>query len=637
MIPLNMLEKIWYEVVEGGPDKATLPADDGDGGSVVMKASVAEQVGEEDPMVAAETSKEATAGAYTMMELSEDGDSSPTRATEHKPIQQPDAFRIRKEGTDEEKERQNTLVTTSDASDVAIHVVINSDKPVGEVVKEGKGAMSGEEQKLESTSIDSVEDAATATKSYVTTLPHSVLTSETKGIPRFSSISTFGSNTNRHQIFTKKINDVMGNICIVFPAAFKLLGGSARDTCITSASTTGGEPTPPPQESQPLHLAFITLLPSYLSSVSGEDLLFILDAIMSKGSIATGHASFDPKDDGTATSWMNRVRALASAYTSSSWSQSSAVSCLPTTTSPSTALSIPLYMLVLVSFHLSLLNSFRDHARISLRRDDLSALSSVIAVTAKGEAVTYFFELDDGRDASSSRLQTLLSLLKDLQRGSDSPAMEKVLSILESRFPERVPNAGIDDTGDVKLGLEDYLIQPFSVFLRKFSLDATWNHEVVRDLLQSINKGLNEALSTDELSLALIDVTSCTPSAQASIQTEAIDEENRQFGNEIVPEMKIETSNAAEGEGKTTHFKTRMEAQSSKKSKKKKKKKVRSCLALSFTTVFFAFHHADLSRCLDMTEEEEQRLHFYCGRFHRQDSRNNHQRRQYNHTCRYSC
>jgi hypothetical protein len=558
-IPLNVLENIWHEVV--GQEKSINVVDKG-GKSVITVA--ADIQGEEEGPMAARDIQTTSSLIYTS-ELPETYDHDLSRAD--KDIKQSDAFRIRNQLSEEEKDEQNFPIVTSGTLDTATSIAINSDEPDGKVDQAGNGIMPVEEQKLESTPTSSITGTAIASAATTSdsTESHIRPTSMTEDRPEVSSMYPSTSKQNNKKDLSKFINDVMGNVCTIFPAVVNLSERAARDSNTNTTYTNTGEPTPPLHQSHILHHPFITFHPSYLNCISGEDLLLAFDQLMVAGSVTTDRP-FLHSDCGASSSWMDHVFALMTSGQDElalTLSSSFETVLLPAAR-PSASISIPLYILVLARIQMSVVNSYQNYNKLSesvIEREVLSAMIPEGRAAASEVGVS-------GGPVDAAKLHNLLSMLKVLNSES--------LSYPASEFPEVLPSVGMNSSSYVNRSLEDYLMLPFPAFFQRISSNLADKGGDVWNLVQSLNMDFNVALNTDEVSVELNDIALLSKSDKGSSATVVPAEDGIESGIQTTVEIEIEGANTSTKEENTSPSAVGTEVQISKKSKKKKKKKVRS-------------------------------------------------------------
>ncbi len=233
---------------------------------------------------------------------------------------------------------------------------------------------------------------------------------------------------------SRRIIEVMDNTRCIFPAASK----------ITSTATNG-------DHSISKH-PFITINPSYLESVTGDELLVAFDEIMAMSytdSSSDEPCSFILPEEATSASWIDLVRSYASTDTSS----------------PSQ--SIPLYILILCRFQYSLAKAYSE--RTPARGSDSEQLSTPVKSTAQW-------------------LSALTGRIRELEK-SKSPEIQKVLADLASRFPR----TGELDESENGRNLEDYLLLPFSVVVERLAKNSEQDSRV-NQALKRIDLGLETSM-----------------------------------------------------------------------------------------------------------------------------------------------
>ena len=240
-----------------------------------------------------------------------------------------------------------------------------------------------------------------------------------------------------------RIAEVMNNTIAVFPSAFKF--ANTNPTSHTAAPAPTVEVSPGTTSHTSTHTPFITLHPTYITSISGDELLLSMHEVMA--SVQSTNNSKQPFISSTAgdtsMSFMERVRKFATRLSAA-------------TEAPSASLtSIPIYMLVLLRFELSLAESYasRDGA-IDREKDSSMNDSSQI-------------------DATFDDFKGLMSRITGSNGTADTAEVQTALANLESELPGCVSEKS----------LAKLLLPPFTHVTKR--LCSSDKHHV--SLLQSID------------------------------------------------------------------------------------------------------------------------------------------------------
>lgn len=252
---------------------------------------------------------------------------------------------------------------------------------------------------------------------------------------------------------TVKVAEIMNNVCSIFPAAFDLLSSTTSKNTITSGATTTS--TSPNITSI---VPFITLHPTYITTHKGEGLLSAFDSIMTAAftnQITQQGAdlySFIPRDPSSALPMMNALKQFSQLATGA---DDQAVDANP--------VSIPLYMLLLLRFRSSLMESFQlKHQESSRERENFPQPDLVSPFGDRGKVSSWFKLLDQQvpsnkvltkldstfpqlgkrKDTNNSLLRLLLPLLLVTDRllpGTDPQSQMGILSSINSDITSFLP------------------------------------------------------------------------------------------------------------------------------------------------------------------------------------------------------
>lgn len=226
---------------------------------------------------------------------------------------------------------------------------------------------------------------------------------------------------------------IMDNTCCIFPSATKI------------AATTGGNTS---ERKQLIKQPFITIHPSYLDSISGEDLFLALDEILAMTYVDDSNLHSFILPESTSDSWMKLIQSYATDDITPS-SSTKSVEKGDDRGIPTTLLSVPLFMLVVSHFQLSLLKSYSAH--LSSQVTSPSSKNICIDDTTKNG--------DDGviRDGQHNGEQPCwLSIFMDRIREL------KVVENLRLNFPKGVRTGKSSKNAHI-YDLEEYLLVPLTV------------------------------------------------------------------------------------------------------------------------------------------------------------------------------
>eukprot|EP00751_Fragilariopsis_kerguelensis_P007318 CAMPEP_0170802994 /NCGR_PEP_ID=MMETSP0733-20121128/29704_1 /TAXON_ID=186038 /ORGANISM="Fragilariopsis kerguelensis, Strain L26-C5" /LENGTH=1914 /DNA_ID=CAMNT_0011156487 /DNA_START=257 /DNA_END=6001 /DNA_ORIENTATION=+ len=355
---------------------------------------------------------------------------------------------------------------------------------------------------------------------------------------------------------------IMNNTCCIFPSATKI-----------ATTTIGGYTSHDREQKQQ---PFITIYPSYLNSISGEDLLFAFDEIIAMACANEGYElpSFILPDS-TSDSWMELIHSYATDATKKSATTKkinttvdpdSSHECLSSTTS----LSIPLYLLVMSHFQLSLVKSYSAHKAIdlSLKSSSSSNNNNIKEIEKRTIMSNESNKLKCGNQ--SNWLPLFMNRIRELKK-TEPTLVKKVLSKLSSKFPE-IETFGESNT-DNKCNLEGYLLLPLTVVAGCLGSRNMNNIKDCSDLLNNIDSSIKESLPNDWLVLK-------------DGQSSKTISNNTQLPNGVADQSIIDISTPIDGDDDSVKIVTKPTSNvtSSKKSKKKKKKKKKKMATGSVTT-----------------------------------------------------
>uniref|UniRef100_A0A7S4AFL3 Poly(A) RNA polymerase mitochondrial-like central palm domain-containing protein n=1 Tax=Pseudo-nitzschia australis TaxID=44445 RepID=A0A7S4AFL3_9STRA len=350
-----------------------------------------------------------------------------------------DAYRIPNEDIVVVRQSTSTVVNDREA-ETATPVILESYETGKE---DNKGKLETNNNDVGSCSLGANDESSdeyispseidTSTATILSSLPSSSTIEGSKGDPQYCS-----DNNN-----SKRIAEVMDNTRCIFPAASEIA------TATIIGDNTKSHELQQLQHQRKRMYPFITINPSYLNSVSGDELLVAFDEIMAIA--CTDPSSDDPcsfilPEETTSASWLDLIRFYATTDA----------------TAPDGTRSIPLYMLVLCRFQFSLAKSYSER---SLTQNDEKDQVSV--------------EQPNSHKLTSVWLSALMTTIRELEN-DESTEIEKVLSKLASNLPEdkKSSNESLDHK---KFELEKYLLLPFTVLAQRSEEKSEDSPEDVED------------------------------------------------------------------------------------------------------------------------------------------------------------
>ena len=338
------------------------------------------------------------------------------------------------------------------------------------------------------------------------------------------------SSENTKSPLARKVSDLMEKVCVIFPSAFNLVSSDAV------------------QDFHP----FITLQPSYLRSINGEDLLFTFDEIMP--TLASNSSTFLP-DQLSNSSWIDAVRNY----------------CDET-------LSIPLYMLLLLRFRNSVSHAFHKSASLNdgsarsengdeekkeSSQSDSAPSKELYDVNGSLEsAESHSIPTANGESkAADSHIWLLRSLLSRLStmNSVESEKLGEISSPLLSYIPQ--------------LSQENHLLE--DVLIIRLSTLTQCLKDVgprIDEELRRINEAIHEVVQRASVDLPLGEAKQGkvlnTDVGSLATTTWNLDEKS---GESFDGQFELQTTSSAASQSPT----------GKKNSKKKKKKKVRTITAVN--------------------------------------------------------
>jgi hypothetical protein len=444
-----------------------------------------------------------------------------------------DAYRIPNEGVDVEGKSASATAKETNDEDLGtiVPTVTESCKPGNEGEK-GKANNDDINVDVGSSPTPGVDDESNSECALV-----SPVSSQEFAATATTTTTTISSPSAMHGIETglqylsntydsRRIAEVMDNTRCIFPAASKI-----ATAAITGDHNTSNELLQQHQQKQ--KQPFMTINPSYLHSVTGDELLVAFDEIMAMAftdSSSDEPCSFILPEEATPASWIDLLRS----YTSTD-----------TATSTSTPLqSIPLYILVLCRFQYSLARSYSERSLAQPNHYDQIGDSQPIS-----------------HESAAQWLTALMTRIHELET-MESTEIQRLLSKLASKLPE----AGEFVEGDIedkKYDLEHYLVLPFTVVAERLGKDSALSSDYV-DVLKEIDSCIEESLQDD---LIASEKDHLAPATVSVCETESAQDGDLVSSEitELPPgnESQIVTNNGFNAT-----------SSGSRKTKKKKKKKV---------------------------------------------------------------
>eukprot|EP00535_Pseudo-nitzschia_heimii_P002807 CAMPEP_0197184792 /NCGR_PEP_ID=MMETSP1423-20130617/10594_1 /TAXON_ID=476441 /ORGANISM="Pseudo-nitzschia heimii, Strain UNC1101" /LENGTH=1857 /DNA_ID=CAMNT_0042635697 /DNA_START=86 /DNA_END=5659 /DNA_ORIENTATION=+ len=263
----------------------------------------------------------------------------------------------------------------------------------------------------------------------------------------------YPSQSNKRRIF-----EVMDNTRCIFPAASKVAAAAIIGEQVTSRQLLE-------EHRRKQKHPFITINPSFLHSLTGDELLVTLDEIMAMA--YTDSASDDPcsfilPEEATSASWIDLVRSYLTTDTALFTSSS--------------LQSIPLYILVLSRFQYSLASSYADRNDVpSLINDQIGDLT-----------LTSYKASAKWLSALITRIHFFDNAESTEEGGGESMLASK--SVMSEIFVE-----GNQKTRKYKC--QDYLFLPFAVVAERLNQSQEISHDhtaILEEIDSDIEKSLRE-------------------------------------------------------------------------------------------------------------------------------------------------
>ena len=270
----------------------------------------------------------------------------------------------------------------------------------------------------------------------------------------------YPSQSNKRRIF-----EVMDNTRCIFPAASKIATAAIIGEHVTSQQLLD-------HHGRKQKYPFITINPSFLHSVSGDELLVALDEIMSMAftdSSSDDTCSFILPEEATSASWIDLVRSYSTSDTTSYTSSS--------------LQSIPLYILVLSRFQYSLASSYAGRNNVPSLINDQNGDSASTSYKSSAKWL--------------SAMMTRIHLFDNTESTED-----------EAKPSSKLPRTEITVEGNQKTKkykLEDYLLFPFAVVAGRLSRsqEISLNHTaILKEIDSDIEESLREFGITNEKELS---------------------------------------------------------------------------------------------------------------------------------------
>ena len=376
-----------------------------------------------------------------------------------------DAYRIPNEGVDVEGKTASATAKETDDEDLgpSIPTVTESCEPGNEGEK-GKANNDNIDTDVVSSPTPGVEDENNNECASASPVSSQKFAATTTTTTILSPSAMYGIETGLQHLSntndSRRIAEVMENTRCIFPAASKIATAS-----ITGDHNTSNELLLQHQEKQ--KQPFMTINPSYLHSVTGDELLVAFDEIMAMAftdSSSDEPCSFILPEEATPASWIDLLRSYATTDAA---------------TSVSTPLQyIPLYILVLCRFQYSLARSYSGRSLEQPNQNDLIGDDS--------QPISH--------ESAAQWLTALMTRIRELET-MESTGIQRLLSKLSSKMPE-AGDFVVGDTENQKHDLEQYLLLPFTVVAERLGKDSVLSSDYV-DVLKEIDSGIEESLQDD--------------------------------------------------------------------------------------------------------------------------------------------
>jgi len=379
-----------------------------------------------------------------------------------------DAYRIPNEGVDVEGKTASATAKETDDQDLgpSVPTVTESCEPGNEGEK-GKAKNDDIDIDVGSSPTPGVEDetnnqcalaSPVSSQEFAATATTTTTISSPSAMHGIETGLQYLSNTND----SRRIAEVMENTRCIFPAASKIATAT-----ITGDHNTSNELLQQHQQKQ--KQPFMTMNPSYLHCVTGDELLVAFDEIMAMAftdSSSDEPCSFILPEEATSASWIDLLRSYATT---------------DVVTSTSTPLqSIPLYILLLCRFQYSLARSYSGRSLAQPNQND--------QIGDDSQSISH--------ESAAQWLTALMTRIRELET-MESTGIQRLLSKLSSKMPE-AGDFVEGDTENQKHDLEQYLLLPFTVVAERLGKDSVLSSDYV-DILKEIDLGIEESLQDDDL------------------------------------------------------------------------------------------------------------------------------------------
>jgi hypothetical protein len=360
-----------------------------------------------------------------------------------------DAYRIPNGSLEEDKDASSKMVSLDKSN---INLLSSSGHGAAVTVDSGDEQIEHGNENLFSSLTDMQHPTCSIQKSNLSNESHTLSPVHEMNIP-FDQTSENAFHATCP--IDPKVLHMLSNICTISPVNSRRTGS----TSLTSDITIAEEAKKIPAEwNASFNAPFITIHPSYVSSISGEDLLSALDEAIAS---AFPHKSIhEPELYTFIPSELPRKITLIDALQTFAFTKASEHEFSLQETERHESLLIPLYMLIILRFRLALISAFlskniEDHDRVLGFHNRLSPSEEILST---------------------------LCFVKELRLIQEKNPLlaNEIFSKLSMKLPEIAEQIKCDDENRV----QDFLMPPLGVItgLLLQSREPRWN------IIQSINE-----------------------------------------------------------------------------------------------------------------------------------------------------
>eukprot|EP00531_Pseudo-nitzschia_arenysensis_P014715 CAMPEP_0116140694 /NCGR_PEP_ID=MMETSP0329-20121206/13993_1 /TAXON_ID=697910 /ORGANISM="Pseudo-nitzschia arenysensis, Strain B593" /LENGTH=620 /DNA_ID=CAMNT_0003635843 /DNA_START=270 /DNA_END=2128 /DNA_ORIENTATION=- len=373
-----------------------------------------------------------------------------------------DAYRIQHDQVDAVGKTASATAQETDVDAGANGSIVTESSELRDKGEKGNANDTEGENNNECASPSSVNPQAFAATAITTT------TSSPSAIHGIEEGLQYPSDNN-----SRRIAEVMDNTRCIFPSASKITSATSYGDHTTSDELLSLQQR---NQKQP----FITINPTYLESVTGDELLVAFDEIMAMAytdSASDEPCSFILPEEATSASWIDLVRSYATTDTSKPESQT-----------------IPLYILVLCRFQHSLAMAYAGR--------ELPETSHDGQTNGSEAPISY--------KSAAQWLSALMTRIHLLEK-DNSPEIQQVVSNLASNLSD----AG-NDAQEKKRDLEQYLLLPLKLVAKRLG-KGSGNKSDYDEILKTIDSSIGES-SQDAISASVNGTASASASTTQSLQ-----------------------------------------------------------------------------------------------------------------------